>query len=90
MYDLNGIRKKHNIPDDIASCHIAIIKKYVIEGHVPASDIKKILKEKSDVLGLYVSGMPIGSPGMEQGSVKEPFNVYAILPDGKLKVYNSY
>ena len=88
--DLQGIRKKYGITDNIASCHTAIIKNYVIEGHVPAKDIKKLLKENPDIIGLSVPGMPVGSPGMEQGDIKESFNVYAIHKDGSLKVYQRY
>ena len=88
--DLSAIKKRYGISDVLTSCHTAIINDYVIEGHVPAKDIKRLLKEKSDIIGLSVPGMPAGSPGMEQGGIEESFNIYAIHKDGSLKVYQRY
>lgn len=65
--DVTPIRSKHGVPDALASCHTALVGGYVIEGHVPAEDIKRLLREKSKVRGLSVPGMVVGSPGMEQG-----------------------
>lgn len=74
-----------------ASCHTAVINGYVVEGHVPAKDIKRLLKEKpKNIKGLTVPGMPIGSPGMEQGDRKDPYNVMAIGKDGRTSVYSRY
>jgi hypothetical protein len=87
---MSKIKKIYSIPVSVASCHTAIIKEYIIEGHVPASDIKKLIKDMPDILGLAVPGMPIGSPGMERGDKKVPYKVYAILRDGSVRVYNSY
>ena len=63
---------------------------YAIEGHVPAKDIKRLLKERPRALGLSVPGMPIGSPGMEMGTKKDPYKVLLVLEDGSTRVFQSY
>ena len=73
----------------LQSCHTAKVGDYVIEGHVPAEDITRLLKEKPQVAGLTVPGMPMGSPGME-GPPKDPYNVLTFQPDGKTAVYASH
>ncbi|MFC7369675.1 DUF411 domain-containing protein [Vreelandella zhaodongensis] len=73
--DLRAIKIANGVPPELASCHTAIVDGYVIEGHVPASDIKRLLDEQPDVVGLTVPGMPHGSPGMETGRVDD----YAVL-----------
>lgn len=65
--DVTAIRRKYGVPDALASCHTAVVAGYAIEGHVPAGDIKRLLREKSKARGLAVPGMVDGSPGMEQG-----------------------
>jgi hypothetical protein len=84
--NMNEIKRTMNVPRALESCHTAVVDKYVIEGHVPASVIKKFLAEKSSSLGLAVPGMPIGSPGMEGGKA-EPYNVLAFERDGTSRVY---
>ena len=74
-YDLEPIKARMGVPGRMESCHTAMIDGYVIEGHVPATDIKRLLKEKPAARGLAVPGMPIGSPGMEQGDIKDPYAV---------------
>lgn len=69
------------------SCHTAEIGGYVIEGHVPADDVKRLLSERPDAIGLVVPGMPIGSPGMEAGADREQYNVLLIRKDGRTDVY---
>ena len=69
------IKTKLGIPDDLHSCHTALVDGYVIEGHVPAEDIRKLLKTRPNAKGLAVPGMPIGSPGMEMGAQKDPYKV---------------
>jgi hypothetical protein len=83
---LEAIKIQSGVTDDLASCHTAKIGDYTIEGHVPAEDIQRLLKEKPKVAGIAAPGMPAGSPGME-GGVKEPYNVIAFTKDGKKTVY---
>lgn len=70
-----------------ASCHTAEIGGYVVEGHVPAEDVKRLLAEKPDAIGLTVPDMPIGSPGMEAGDTKEPYDVLLVKKDGSTEVF---
>jgi hypothetical protein len=65
--DVTPIRRKYGVPDEFSSCHTAIVGAYAIEGHVPAADIKRLLRERTKATGLAVPGMVVGSPGMEQG-----------------------
>jgi hypothetical protein len=71
----------------LRTCHTAIVDGYVVEGHVPADLVKKMLAEKPKVTGIAVPGMPVGSPGMEQGSMKEPYDVLLFEKSGKTSVY---
>ena len=73
--DTAPVRASLGMPAKLGSCHTAVINGYVIEGHVPAEDIKRLLKEKPDALGLSVPGMPAGSPGMEGSGEPEPYTV---------------
>lgn len=80
--DVTPTAKRLGVPDELRSCHTAKAGKYVIEGHVPAADVKRLLKEKPEALGLAVAGMPAGSPGMDQGSAKEPYKTILITSGG--------
>jgi len=71
----------------LAACHTAMVEGYVIEGHVPAADIKRLLAERPDARGLAVPGMPVGSPGMEDGDRKEPYDVLLVHKDGSTTVF---
>jgi hypothetical protein len=84
---LVAIGRQAGVTDELASCHTAKVGNYVVEGHVPASDIQRMLKEKPSIAGIAVPGMPMGSPGMEQGARKEPYNVMAFTKDGKKTVF---
>lgn len=84
--DMASVKRTMGVPDALQSCHTAVVGKYVVEGHVPAAAIKKLLVEKPAVMGLAVPGMPVGSPGME-GSPKQPYNIIAFERDGKTRVY---
>jgi hypothetical protein len=84
---LAALKRAAGVSDKLASCHTAKIDGYVIEGHVPGSDIKRLVAERPDALGLAVPGMPIGSPGMEQGSEVEPYDVLLIEKDGATQVF---
>ena len=88
---LDEIKAKHGIPAAAQSCHTATVDGYVLEGHVPAADVRRLLKERPAVLGLAVPGMPIGSPGMEVPNVKpSPYNVVSFDRRGQLVVYSSH
>lgn len=89
--DLNAVKEEHQVPMQLQSCHTAIVDGYVIEGHVPASDVTRLLAEKPDISGLAVPGMPIGSPGMEaNGAAPQPYDVIAFSTDGSMEVFASY
>ena len=82
--------RRHGVPEALGSCHTALVDGYVIEGHVPANEIKRLLAERPKARGLAVPGMPMGSPGMESGSRKQPYDVLLVLPDGRHLVYAQY
>jgi hypothetical protein len=86
MQDLRMIKSMSGIAPKNASCHTAKVAGYVVEGHVPAADIKRMLTERPDIHGLVVPGMPMGSPGME-GPRKEAYEVLSIQQDGSTRVY---
>jgi hypothetical protein len=85
--NLASRKTKLGVPEQIAGCHTALIGDYVIEGHVPPDDIILFLAENSGALGLAVAGMPTGSPGMESGESKDPYDVFVMAKDGSWKVY---
>lgn len=88
--DMTAKKAELGVPDQLRSCHTMVIEGYVIEGHVPAADIARLLKEKPQgVRGLAVPGMPVGSPGMEMGDRTQPYQVIA-FGDAGLSVYASY
>lgn len=79
------------IPRHVRSCHTALVGGYLIEGHVPAADIKRMLKEQPKLMGLAVPGMPVGTPGMDQpGIPAEPYHVVAFQKAGTTSVYAKY
>jgi hypothetical protein len=80
------VKEKSEVPEKLYACHTAVVDGYIIEGHVPADVIQKLVKEKPAVLGLAVPGMPVGSPGMEGGK-PEPYNVLTFDKNGKTTVY---
>jgi len=88
--NVSELKLKYGVPEKLASCHTAIINGYVIEGHVPAADIKQLLSQKLDVIGLTVPEMPVGTPGMEMGNRKEPYSVLTFDKDGNTKVFTEY
>lgn len=87
---LNAVKAENGITYDTASCHTALVAGYVVEGHVPAEDIQRLLAERPEAKGLSVPGMPIGSPGMEMGNEREPYETLLILPDGTTEVFASH
>ncbi|GAB4090550.1 DUF411 domain-containing protein [Hydrogenophaga soli] len=89
----NAVRARLGMPQKYASCHTAVVQGYVIEGHVPAADVLRLLKDKPPALGLAVPGMPIGSPGMDgpaYGGRHDAYQVLLIQKDGSAQVFNSY
>ena len=78
------------IPAAARSCHTGSIAGYLIEGHVPAADIKRLLSERPAIAGLAVAGMPVGSPGMEQGGRTQPYAVMTFDKTGKMTVFSSH
>lgn len=88
--DVQAIKDKHGVTREMASCHTAIVDGYVVEGHVPANDIKNLLKTKPKVVGLAVPGMVNGSPGMEMGDAKDSYKVVSFDRENRTKVFNSY
>jgi len=87
---LDRLKAQWGIGKQLASCHTAKIGPYVIEGHVPAPDIKRLVAEEPEAVGLTVPGMPVGSPGMEQGAEFEPYDVLLIKKDGTTEVFSSH
>lgn len=81
--DLGVVKQRLGVPPSLQSCHTATVEGYAIEGHVPASDIHRLLAERPVATGLAVPGMPIGSPGMEQGDQREPYATTLFGPDGQ-------
>ena len=88
--DVSPIKRAAGVPDEAASCHTAQIGGYVVEGHVPVEAIRRMLREKPNIVGLAVPGMVAGTPGMEQGNAHPPYNVMAIGRDGRLSVYERH
>jgi len=88
--DLGDIRREWKVPAKMAACHTARVGRYVIEGHVPAADIRRLLQDQPRVDGLAVPGMPIGSPGMEQGERVEPYDVLGFNAAGETRVFASH
>lgn len=84
--DVPGTRKQLGMPDELASCHTAKVGKYIIEGHVPAADIKRLLKENPKALGLAVPAMPPGSPGMDVPN-SPPYETLLVQADGSKRVF---
>lgn len=89
----DAARDRLGMPRKYGSCHTALIRGYVIEGHVPAADLQRLLRERPEALGLAVPGMPIGSPGMDgaaYGGRRHAYQVLLIRKDGSAQVFNSY
>ena len=85
--DIMAVKAKAGVPNELASCHTAKINGYVVEGHVPADDIKKLLATKPEARGIAVPGMPMGSPGMEHGDHREPYQTMLIKTDGSGTIF---
>ena len=88
--DTAAIRQKLGLPVKFASCHTAQLGAYVLEGHVPAQEVRRLMREKPKAVGLAVPGMPVGSPGMETDGSRDAYDVLLVLADGSSRVYQSY
>lgn len=87
---LNGFKAAQGITPALASCHTAEVGGYVIEGHVPPADVRRLLETRPDAIGLSVPGMPYGSPGMGPESEREAYQVVLVMKDGQHKVFADY
>lgn len=88
-----GVRAQMGLPAQLGSCHTARVAGYVVEGHVPAREIKRLLREKPDAIGLTVPGMIVGTPGMDGPAykgIKNPYEVLLVRRDGSTSVYQKY
>ena len=88
--DVNKVKQLYGVPGEMASCHTAIVDGYVVEGHVPASDIISLLTKRPKIVGISVPAMVNGTPGMEMGSNKDPFKVISFDANGKFSEFNNY
>jgi hypothetical protein len=87
--DLTAVKDRHGVPATARSCHTAIVDGYVVEGHVPAAEIRRLLAERPAIVGLAVAGMPAGSPGMEGGAA-QPYDVLSFDASGATSVFAQY
>ena len=88
--ELDKVRAKHGVPAAATSCHTALVGGYVVEGHIPASEVKRLLTERPPIAGLAVPGMPAGSPGMEvPGITPPPYNVVSFDKQGRMRVFST-
>ena len=89
--DMKKIKAEYNVPEQLGSCHTAIVDGYIVEGHVPADDVIKMLKDKPEIVGLTAPGMPQKSPGMQpEGLEPKGYDVLSFDKEGKTEVYTSY
>ena len=89
----NAVRTQLGLPQQLGSCHTALVGGYLIEGHVPASDVRTLLQQKPKALGLAVPGMPVGSPGMDgavYGNRRDPYDVLLVARNGSTRVFSSH
>ena len=89
----NAVRARLGLPQKLGSCHTALVGGYLVEGHVPASDVRALLQQKPKALGLAVPGMPVGSPGMDgavYGNRRDPYDVLLVARDGGTRIFKSY
>ena len=89
VQDTGEYRRQFGVPEKLLSCHTGVVEGYALEGHVPAAEIQRLLKERPKAKGLAVPGMPMGSPGME-GSMSQAYSVILFDSEGHTSVYKSY
>lgn len=90
MGQLMKMKLDAGIPAALAACHTARVEGYLIEGHVPEREVRRLLDERPETLGLVVPGMPVGSPGMESGSKREPYEVLLLEKVGSTQIFARY
>ncbi|MCA0174721.1 MAG: DUF411 domain-containing protein [Proteobacteria bacterium] len=90
VQDTTALRKRMGLPDRLGSCHTALVGGYAIEGHVPAAEVKRLLASRPAAIGLAVPSMPPGSPGMEMGDRRDPYDVFLVDKQGRATVFASY
>jgi hypothetical protein len=83
-------RQKFGVPEQLMSCHTAVVSGYAVEGHVPAADVQRLLKSKRKYRGIALPGMPIGSPGMEQGPRQDAYSVLSFDRKGRITEFQRY
>ena len=88
--DVQSVKDQYGVGKDLASCHTAIVEGYVVEGHVPANDIKTLIKNKPKIVGITVPGMPSGTPGMEMGGKKDAFDIISFDKKDQRQVFSSH
>lgn len=86
--DLDAVKQKHEIPEDLQSCHTTEVGGYFVEGHVPADLVRRLLAERPSIAGITVPGMPVGSPGMEVGP-PEPYDILSVDSAGRTAMFAS-
>jgi hypothetical protein len=87
--DIDKVKLEHGVPASAASCHTALVNGYIVEGHVPADAVLKMLRDKPAIAGIAVPGMPIGAPGMEMpNGQKEPYTIVSFDKSGKTAVWD--
>lgn len=89
LEDMTPLKAGLGVPEALQSCHTAVIDGYVIEGHVPAADVQRLLRDRPAAIGLAVPGMPAGSPGMEMGGASDAYDVIQFAADNQI-VFSSY
>jgi hypothetical protein len=90
VMNVQPVKDQHGLPGHLGSCHTTLVGGYVVEGHVPADLIRRLLAERPEIAGIAVPGMPLGSPGMEVPSGrKDPYDVIAFTKDGRVSVFAS-
>ena len=88
--DMTQVKAKYGVPGRLQSCHTAVVNGFVLEGHVPAADVQRLIKERPAVVGVAVPGMPVGSPGMEVGNTVQPYSVLSFDKQGQTTVFASH
>jgi hypothetical protein len=90
MDDMASLKQQYGVPKDQTSCHTAVMNGYVLEGHVPIAEIKRLIAERPEIAGITVPGMPVGTPGMEDGDRRDSFTVFSFDEQGNIEPFQQY